>query len=121
MESQVKVEVLWVSGFGIRDSGFGIRGSGFGFRHSSFGFRAPAFGFRVPGSRFRVPGFGFQVLGFGFQVPNFGVRVSGTVVDLGLIHKIGPRENEMPRLNWKVDVRLPGKGNSNSHGARLVY
>ena len=23
--------------------------------------------------------------------------------------------------HWKVDVRLPGKGNSNSHGARPVH
>ena len=23
--------------------------------------------------------------------------------------------------HWKVDVRLPGKGDSNSNGARLVY
>jgi hypothetical protein len=23
--------------------------------------------------------------------------------------------------NWEVDVRLPGKGKSNSHGARPVY
>jgi len=26
-----------------------------------------------------------------------------------------------PELTWKVDVRLPGKGDSNSHGARPVH
>jgi len=24
-------------------------------------------------------------------------------------------------VSWKVDVRLPGKGNSNTHGARPVH
>ena len=103
LENQVKVQVLWVSDFGIRNSEFG-------FRHSSFRFRAPAFGFRVAGFRFRVAGFGFQVLSFGFQDPNFGSGVSGTVVDFGLVHKIGSRENEMPRLPTQSCWWIQGVG-----------
>ena len=34
----------------------------------------------------------------------------------------GPREvHVLDPLSRKVDIRLPGKGNSNSHGARPVH
>ena len=38
----------------------------------------------------------------------------GIHVSLTLCRRVGPA------TPWKVDVRLPGKGNSNSHGARPV-
>jgi len=50
------------------------------------------------GERTTVQGFEFQ--GFAFRVADFWYVVSGY---------------------RKVDVRLPGKGNSNSHGARPVH
>jgi len=31
------------------------------------------------------------------------------------------RGHPTPKPTRKVDIRLPGKGNSNSHGARPVY
>ena len=35
--------------------------------------------------------------------------------------KTGANCTQNPHLRRKVDVRLPGKGNSNSHGARPVH
>ena len=32
-----------------------------------------------------------------------------------------PCSDQVSQNTWKVDVRLPGKGNSNSHGARPVH
>jgi len=34
---------------------------------------------------------------------------------------VSPQKCEMERRSRKVDIRLPGKGNSNSRGARPVY
>jgi len=36
-------------------------------------------------------------------------------------HACWSRENVCPSSTRKVDIWLPGKGNSNSHGARPVY
>jgi len=63
-------------------------------------------GFRVQGSGFRVQGSGFRVQGSGFRVQGSGFRAQEGMC------KVDVR---------KVDVRLPGKGNSNSHGARPVH
>ena len=65
-------------------------------------------------SRFWVSGFGFRVQG------------SGVLVNPGLVFKEqGVRVNQGVGL-WvhgsrKVDLRLPGNGNSNTHDARPVY
>jgi hypothetical protein len=78
-------------------------GSGIGFWVSGFGFWASGSGLRVSGFGFR-----FEFQGFGEQ------RQSG----LGMKGVSGSTSRTVSR---KVDVRLPGKGNSNSHGARPVY
>ena len=62
----------------------------------------PALGFRVQGSGFRVQGSGFRAQGSGFRVQGSGFGVWGSETR-------------------KVDIRLPGKGNSNSHAARPVH
>ena len=68
--------------------------SGFGFRDSGFGIRVSCFVFRVG-----VWGLGFGVWGFGLTAcTSFPGMPAG-----------------------KVDVRLYGKWNSNSHGARPVH
>ena len=82
-------------------------------RGSGFGFRVPCSGFRIPGFGFRVPGFGFRASVFGVRVSGFGFRVSGSGA-----HGSSSLKSNTPR---QVDVRPPGKGNSNSHGARPVY
>ena len=48
---------------------------------------------------FRCREFGFMVRGLRFTLRDLNVRAE----------------------SWKVDIRLPGKGNSNSHGARPVH
>jgi len=67
-------------------------------------------GCRVQGSRFRVQGAGFRVQGSGFRVRGPGAEE----VSIALVVVLRP-PCPAPR---KVDVRLPGKGNSNSRGAR---
>ena len=46
-----------------------------------------------------------------------GLRVEG----LGVRVWVRVREGQVVSVTGKVDVRLPGKGNSNSHGARPVH
>jgi len=58
-------------------------------------------------SRFRVSGLGFGVYGLEFGVQNLAYRV--------------PEQGVHGHQARKVDERLPGKWNSNSHGARLVH
>ena len=41
--------------------------------------------------------------------------------DFGRVEYAGTLRESAVRAPRKVDVRLPGKGNSNSHGARLVH
>jgi len=62
-------------------------------------------GVRVQGSGFRVQGSGFRVQGSWFMVQGSG---SGSAPS-------GPETDMTCR---KVDLRLPGKGTSNAHGAR---
>ena len=77
---------------------------------------------------FRVPrGFGFQFSDFVFRVvfrfsffvfpiPGFGFKVEGLGLDLAMLACAGHQHS--PR---KVYIRLPGTGNSNSHGTRPVH
>ena len=97
-------------GLGIqnfRSSGVEVRASDFGLRISGFGFRDSGFEFRVPGSKFRVAGLGSRGSCRRLRVQGFGVWVSGSGV-----WGVG---------SGKVDMRLPGKGDSKSHGARPVH
>ena len=50
-------------------------------------------------------------------------RVSGSNLHVSCSEAGCPTESAptSPHLRGKVDVRLPGKGNSNSHGARPVH
>ena len=73
-------------------------------RIEGLGFRAQGAGFRVQSAGFWVRGAGFWVLGV--WVLEFKVQGSGCGVYLA---------------PGKVDITLPGKGNSKSHGARPVY
>ena len=67
---------------------------------------------------FQASGFGFRVSGFGFRFSTFGFLVSwfegGTSCAVEVVL-------EGFRVSSRVDIRLHGKGNSNSHGARPVY
>jgi len=60
---------------------------------------------RVEGSGFRVEGSGFRIQGSGFMVQR---KIFGAQQPILL-----------PNLVRKVNVRLPGKRNSISHGARI--
>jgi len=64
-------------------------------------------GFRVQSSRVHGLEFGVQGLGRRIFHGRLGIGVGGS----------GFRVH----LGRKVDIRLPGEGNSNSHGARSVY
>ena len=90
---------------------------GFGLRVSGFEFRDSGFGLRVSGFRFRVSGFRFWVSGFGFRDSDLNQKVSA------ILCKHSPRRayNRTRLLARKVDVGLPEKRNSNSHGARPVH
>ena len=110
---------------------------GFGSKVSilGFGFRVSGFGFRVSGLGFRVWGFGVRLQGVGARhkdglpppsaptenTHSCGHRVSGTAFSsCGIgsgMRGLGIRTDP----TRKVDVRLPGKGNSNSHCARPVH
>ena len=121
---------VWRLGFRFGGLGFGDQGFGFGvwglkFRvwGLDFGFEAWRSGFRVWGLEIRVWGFGFGDQGLGFGVRGLGFRV--------WVLKLGFREYGLSGTQCrsgvgsctvsKVDVRLPGKENSNSHGARPVH
>ena len=73
----------------------------------------PAWAFRVYGCEFRVEGLG--LLSYSLPLP------------LPLSLSIPFSHSPVGRVSWvlyttrKVDIRLPGKGNSNSHGARPVH
>ena len=100
-------------------SGFGVWGSGFGVWSVGFG----------------DWGLGFEVWGLGL---GFGARGSpeceavwmgaGSTRELHFFDATKASEvnkstpfRKMARRHRKVDVRLPGKENSNSHGARSVH
>ena len=108
--------------------------------HLRQGFRVQSSGSRVQGSGFRVHGAGFKVQGSGFRVQGVGCRVLGVgylsfiVNELSVVRPAPEylRDALLERplfgaverlfhLDRKVDVRLPGKENSNSHGARPVH
>ena len=87
------------------------------------------FGYRGCGQRI-----GFQVSGFGYQISDIGCRGSGTVGAGSTRAHQAIHENVLPAASrvacwgsrvylskWKVDIRLPGKVNSNFNGARPVY
>ena len=93
-----------------------------GFRVSGFGFRVSGFRFRVSGFRFRVSGFRFRVSDLGFQVSGFGFKLYRGLPRREVSHRgRGKSVLPIPLLDRKVDVRLPGNGNSNSHGSRPVH
>ena len=79
-------------------------------------------GFGVWGLGFGVSDFGFRISGSGFQVSGFGVHHWNFAPFLNLTSTASPLAtgNLLPPAR-KVDVRLLGKGNSNSHGARPVH
>ena len=95
-----------------------------GLQVSSFRFLVSDFELRVLGLWFRVLSFGFHISGFGFS----GLRFWGNLV---LTQPQLPQDHRsarvgLPALGFrvqtrKVDDRLPGKGTSNSHGARPVH
>ena len=67
--------------------------------------------------------FGDWVLVFTeFRVLGWGCRVRGGAHKEGW-RTAGSLSRRLGMVTWfrKVDVRLPGKGNSNSHGARPVH
>ena len=92
--------------------------------------RFGVWGLRFGGEGFEVRGLGFEVWGLGFGVWGLGLGVepapplTGTVWGL-----LTPPRRDIGRLGAhglcssfrKVDVRLPGKRNSNTHGARPVH
>ena len=84
-----------------------LRAQSFGVRALSSGFRVLGFGFRVHRIGFRVSGFS----GFGFQVSGFGLRFQacGGAEGSGVLAE-GQRHWRWPVR--KVDIKLPGKGNS---------
>jgi hypothetical protein len=103
------------------------------------GYRVQGAGCRVQGVRCRVQGAGYRVCGVRCRVQGAGCRVRAAgcracrVYDLRL-HLHGRTHRpcswgvardlllaESGPLSRKVDIRLPGKGNSNSHGARTVH
>jgi hypothetical protein len=67
---------------------------------------------RIP---FRVSSFRNRDLG------RFGLRGLGSRVWGFVVYGLGVRASECCRVSRKVDIRLPGKGVSNSHGARPVH
>jgi hypothetical protein len=75
----------------------------------------------------RVVGPGFRAQGSGIRDPGSGFRVSGTGSCSGKSGRNGRKSGsfQMPSaaglLEGKVYIRLTGKGNPNSHGARPVY
>jgi len=99
----------------MRIMGFGFRVSGFGLRASGFGFRVSGFGFRVSGFDFLVSGFCFRVSGVSGGPHPEREDVRGLVLRPVLAHR------QPATTHRKVDIRLHGKGNANSHGARPVY
>jgi len=77
------------------------------------GSRVQGSGFRVQGSGFKVQGSGFRVQGPGFSAPLRNTR-HAFQTPKGLSH-------HQLLSHRKVDVRLPEKRSSNSHGARTVH
>ena len=83
-----------------------------------FGVLGP--GSRVEGSGFRVQGSGFRVQGVG--LPEVKVVAEERVERLGVAEGLQLRPVQLQVAPArKVDIRLPGKGNSNFHGERPVH
>ena len=66
--------------------------------------------------------------GFEHGVARARGRELGLLVELGLgvarageVEEVAGEEELVHLADKKVDIRLPGKGNPNSHAARLVY
>ena len=125
-----------VPGSGVWISRPGPRSSGFGFLTSGSDFKDPGSGIWDLGSGIRLWGFMVRVSCSG-QHERFRSRVSWvscvlrpgrlapaswrSAVRAGRLPATAPARSR-PRLSMrKVDIRLPGKGDSNSHGARPVH
>ena len=123
---------VWGLRFGAWCLVFGVRGQGFGFWVLGFGFWG--LGFLVPGFVFHVSSFGLRIWGSVFRVT--GVDFGGRALNLSKIFFFFPfitldtgpiRPLHLTLNDTEVYgplgryVRLPGKGNSNSHGARPVH
>ena len=121
---------------GFRAQGPGLRVLGFSLRDLISGIRDPGSGIRDLGSGIRLWGFMLRVSCSG-QHERFRSRVSWvscvlrpgrlapaswrSAVRAGRLPATAPARSR-PRLSMrKVDIRLPGKGDSNSHGARPVH
>ena len=120
---------------GVRRGLISVEGSGA--RVQGSGFRVQGLGFRVQGSGFRVQGSGPRAQDSGFRVQGVGFTVKLRVEPLST--EYGTYETVKARFCWakfvhidckllslrsktrKVDIRLSGKGNSNSHAAGPVY
>ena len=101
-----------VAGSGLKVLGFGVWG---------VGFRVLCVGFGVEGSG--VEGLGIRVWGLGFRVQRstWSCVLSAAVsVELRWTPIWNATPN-VPCTHRKVDISLPGKRNSNSHGARPVH
>ena len=132
---------VWGLGFGVWGLGFEVWGLGFGVGGLGvwgwglwagdcgfwvWGLRSGGWvlGVSVPCSLFCVLGVGRRVPGSVFRVRDFEFRISG-VGRLRQALSPEPLPSALPPsplpLTRKIDIRLTGKGNSNSHGARPVY
>jgi len=81
---------------------------------------------------FRDEGLGFRIYGFRFRVESGQLTIHKLTSWVGgtnppTLKRGGARGGEpgdpkqVGQLSRKVDVRLPGKGDSNSHGTRPVH
>ena len=75
----------------------------------------------VWGSWARVLGFGFRAEGSGFRVQGSGFRVQGSGLRAHDWWCFWVQDVRSRLWTRKVDVRLPEKGNSMSHGAKPVH
>ena len=56
-----------------------------------------------------------------FFIDNLGDHARAPAAQVPLLSRVLPHHRICHNLSRKVDIRLPGAGNSNSHGARLVH
>ena len=107
---------FWGWSFRVRGQGFGVGSTRLGLYNvalsvQDFMRRVSCSVFRCSSFVFRVSRFGVRVLCFVFRVSCFGYRASS--------HE--STEWASQTIPSKVDVRLPGKGNSNTHDTRSVH
>ena len=84
-----------------------LRTWGSGFRVQNLAFRVQELGLRVHVSGFMFQGSGFSVQGLAFRVQGWWCRAL----------PCHPCVSD----SRKIDLRIPGKGDSASHGARPVH